>query len=172
VHWRMENVPVQNLAWCAASLVSTLHALLHDDVTGKDVRHVWLATDHPRPLSAFMDDHDVGMAKDVRNDGPMRKSSTFKTVSLEHDDAIGILVDAFQSGGELEAWKLTDLAGQLRHYPYVEGRFDVNETLLGDSGVFGILDKLVVVQARVFVSGSTDCSKISSFSKQVVETRQ
>ncbi|KAF8434179.1 hypothetical protein L210DRAFT_3348147, partial [Boletus edulis BED1] len=159
VHWRMENVPVQNLAWCAASLVSTLHALLHDDVTGKDVRHVWLATDHTRPLSAFMDDHDVGMAKDVRDDGPMRKSSTFKTVSLEHDDAIGILAEAFQSGGELEAWKLTDLAGQIRHYPYVEGRFDVNETLLGDSGVFGILDKLVVVQARVFVSGSTDCSK-------------
>jgi len=174
VHWRMENVPVQNLAWCAASLVSTLHALLHDDVMGKSVRHVWLAIDHPRPLISFMDDarflvdddrllNDIGSGKDggpLQNYGPLRKSSTFKALSIEHDDAVGILAEAFQSGGDLEAWKLTDLAEQLRRYPYVEGRFDVNETLLGDSGVFAILDKLVIVKAKVFVSGSTDCSKI------------
>jgi hypothetical protein len=173
VHWRMENVPVQNLAWCAASLVSTLHALLQDDVTGESVRHVWLATDHPRPLSSFMDgvrfpvDNDwtlngVGSWKDgspLQNYGPLKKSSTFKALSLEHDNAIGILTEAFQSGGDLAAWKLTDLAEQLRRYPYVEGRLDVNETLLGDSGVFGIVDKLVIVQARAFVSGFTDCSK-------------
>lgn len=170
VHWRMETVPAQNLAWCAASLVSTLHALLQDDVTGKDVQHVWLATDHPRPLSSFMDvvqfpvdDRDVLDGVRVRSGkddwGPTRKSSTFKTLSLEHDDAIGMLTEAFQPGGDLEAWTVTDLAEQLRRYPYVEGRFDVNATLLDDSGVFGILDKLVVVQARVFVSGSTECSK-------------
>ncbi|KAH0832867.1 hypothetical protein J3R83DRAFT_11816 [Lanmaoa asiatica] len=199
VHWRMENVPVQNLAWCAASLVSTLHALLQDNVTGKNVRHVWLATDHPRPLSTFMDsvrfpmdddpmssERDGSILQDYRS---LRKSSTFKALTSEHDDAIGILAEAFEPGGDLEAWKLTDIAEQLRRYPYVEGRFDVNEALLDDSGVFGILDKLVVVQARVFVSGSTECSKtrfvqdtsdcefeahehLSSFSKQVIEARQ
>ena len=202
VHWRMENVPVQNLAWCAVSLVSTLHALLQDDVTGDSVRHVWLATDHPRPLRSFYDGVRFPVADDrnwngignekgrsLPNDGPLRKSSTFKTLSVEHDDAIGILAEAFQFGGDLEAWTLTDLAEQLRRYPYVEGRFDVNETVLGDSGVLGIVDKLVMVQARVFVSGSADCSKtrfvlsfclarfgthvpISSFSKQVIEARQ
>ena len=173
VHWRMENVPVQDLAWCAASLVSSLHALLHDDARVESVRHVWLATDHPRPLSSFMDgmrfpaDDDwtlngIGSGKDgspLQNYGPLKKSSTFKALSLEHDDAIGILTEAFQSGGDLGAWKLTDLAEQLRRYPYVEGRLDVNETLLDDSGVFGILDKLVIVQARIFVSGFADCSK-------------
>ena len=204
VHWRMENMPVQNLAWCAASLVSTLHALLQDDVTGKNVRHVWLATDHPRPLSTFMDLDGVRFPRDVdqmlngvgngkddgpsQNYGPLRKSSTFEALSSEHDDAIGILTEAFEPGGDLDAWKLTDLAEQLRRYPYVEGRFDMNETLLGDPGVFGILDKLVIVQAKLFVSGSTDCSKtrfayilsdcesgahepLSSFSKQVIEAR-
>lgn len=173
VHWRMENVPMQNLPWCAASLIDTLRAHLEDDATGENVRHVWLATDHPRPLSTFMDgirfpmDKDrmsngIGSATDenpLQNYGPLRKSSTFKALSSEHDAAIGILVEAFQPGGDLEAWKLTDLAEQLRRYPYVEGKFDMNEALLGDSGVFGILDKLVVVQARVFVSGSTECGK-------------
>ncbi|KAN0093321.1 hypothetical protein V8E55_004105 [Tylopilus felleus] len=177
VHWRMENVPAQNLAWCAASLVSTLHALLQHDVTGESVRHVWLATDHARPLGSFTDvvrvpaDDDRmsdgignGSGEDpggssLSNYGPLRKSSTFKALSLEHDDAIGILTEAFQSGGDLEAWKLTDLAEQLRRYPYVEGKFEVNEALLNDSGVFGILDKLVIVQAKMFVSGSADCSK-------------
>ncbi|KAG8213441.1 hypothetical protein J3R82DRAFT_11955 [Butyriboletus roseoflavus] len=190
VHWRMENVPMQNLAWTMSA--------------GKNVRHVWLATDHPRPISTFMDgvrfpvdddwvSNDTGGWRDespLQNYGPLRKSSTFNALSSEHDAAIGILVEAFRPGGDLEAWKLTDLAEQLRRYPYVEGKFDVNEALLGDSGVFGILDKLVVVQARVFVSGSTDCSKtrfvshlslticlefmraLSSFSKQVIEARQ
>lgn len=177
VHWRMENVPIQNLAWCAASLISTLRAFLQDDVTGKNVRHVWLATDHPRPLSTFTsmdgvrfpveDDDDqtlngIGSGMDgnaLQNYGPLRKSSTFKALSSEHDDAIGTLVAAFRPGGDLDGWKLSELSEQLGRYPYVEGRFDMNEALLGDSGVFGILDKLVIVQARVFVSGSTDCSK-------------
>ena len=173
VHWRMENMPVQNLAWCAASLVSTLRALLQNDATGESVQHVWLATDHPRPLTPFMDDlrlpvdddwtlNGIGSGRNgnpIQNYGPLKKSSTFKALSLEHDDAIRILAEAFQPGGDLEAWKLTDLAEQLRRYPYVEGRLNVNETLLDDSGVFGILDKLVIVQARAFVSGSTDCSK-------------
>ncbi|KAF8557070.1 hypothetical protein OG21DRAFT_1407700 [Imleria badia] len=172
VHWRMENVPVQNLAWCATSLVSTLQALLQDDVSGESVRHVWLATDHPRPLDSFLDGVRFPVNDDRKNDGPLRKSSTFKALSVEHDDAIGILTEAFQSGGDLEGWTMTDLAEQLRRYPYVEGRFEVNETLLGDPGVLGILDKLVIVQARVFVSGSADCSKTSSFSKQVIEARQ
>ncbi|KAG9312482.1 hypothetical protein JVU11DRAFT_6868 [Chiua virens] len=202
VHWRMESVPVQNLAWCAVSLVSLLHTLLQngDQGTGKHVKYVWLATDYPLPLSAFMDmrvfpvDEDGTLHKSDNGRLGVTKSSTFKTLSSEHDDAIGIFAEAFQPGGDLEAWTLTDLADQLRWYPYVEGRFAdmVDEALLEDPGVLGILDKLVAVQAKEFVGGSSECSKTrfvvlcllnvdssslnilppSSFSKQVIEARQ
>ncbi|KIK95931.1 hypothetical protein PAXRUDRAFT_139637 [Paxillus rubicundulus Ve08.2h10] len=186
VHWRMENVPVQNLAWCAASLVSVLHGLLKDDVTGENLRHVWLATDYP--YVSLADADGAGFMSDKNGDGdrdegdgrrersPARhgtpKSSTFKVLTPEHDDAIAVLREAFQPGGDLDAWKLSDLSEQLRRYPYVEGRVGIDEELLGDSGVHGILDKLVVVQSQVFVGGSKECSKVSSFSKQVVEARR
>ncbi|KIJ10768.1 hypothetical protein PAXINDRAFT_53491, partial [Paxillus involutus ATCC 200175] len=186
VHWRMENVPVQNLAWCAASLVSVLHGMLEDNVIGENVRNVWLATDYPYVSLAeasgagFMLDKN-GDGDGDENDGrrersPARqgaqKSSTFKVFTPEHDDAIAVLREAFQPGGDLDAWKLSDLSEQLRRYPYVEGRISIDEELLDDSGVRGILDKLVVVQSQVFVGGSKDCSKVSSFSKQVVEARR
>ena len=169
VHWRMENVPVQNLAWCAASLVNTLHALLQDEAMGKHIRHVWLATDYPRPLSTIVDRLRFlpvarqmsigGDGKPLHDYAPLERSSTFKALTSEHDNAIGMLAEAFQPGGDLDTWELTDLAEQLRRHPYVEGRFELNETLLSDPGVFGILDKLVIVQAKAFVSGSTDCGK-------------
>ncbi|KAF8835459.1 hypothetical protein BDN67DRAFT_959157 [Paxillus ammoniavirescens] len=184
VHWRMENVPVQNLAWCAASLVSVLHGLLEDNVVGENVRHVWLATDYPYVSLAeasgagfILDKIGDGDENDARRERSLarhgaQKSSTFKVLTPEHDDAIAVLREAFQPGGDLDAWKLSDLSEQLRRYPYVEGRINIDEELLDDSGVRGILDKLVVVRSQVFVGGSKDCSKVSSFSKQVVEARQ
>ncbi|KAF9220404.1 hypothetical protein BS17DRAFT_658851, partial [Gyrodon lividus] len=184
VHWRMENVPVQNLAWCAASLVSVLHGLLQDDIMGENVRHVWLATDYPYlfPTDAdgasFTLDKDDGAGEDggererSRPRHGTQKSSTFRIHAPEHDDAIAVLREAFQPGGDLDAWKLSGLSEQLRRYPYVEGKFGIDEGLLEDAGVYGILDKLVVVQSQVFVSGSKECSKVSSFSKQIVEARQ
>ncbi|KAG9314852.1 hypothetical protein JVU11DRAFT_3949 [Chiua virens] len=48
-----------------------------------------------------------------------------------------------------------------------------DEALLEDPGVLGILDKLVAIQAKVFASGSeSECSKTSSFSKQVIKADQ
>ncbi|KAJ2928720.1 hypothetical protein H1R20_g8405, partial [Candolleomyces eurysporus] len=44
--------------------------------------------------------------------------------------------------------------------------------LLQDTGVLGILDKLIVTQADWFVSGSKRCSRQSSFTRQVIEARQ
>ena len=175
VHWRMETVPVQNLAWCAASLVSTLQARLQDDSdragTQARIKYVWLATDHPHPLGTALLTRGIGVGSGVDwsannkdgeygdGEGPLNKSSTFKARASEHDDAIGILVEAFQPGGDLDAWALTDLAEQLRRYPYVEGAFDIDNTLLRDPGVLGILDKLVLERATVFVSGTVECSK-------------
>ncbi|KIJ60344.1 hypothetical protein HYDPIDRAFT_51296, partial [Hydnomerulius pinastri MD-312] len=168
VHWRMESVPVQNLAWCAASMVNVLQGLLQDDL-GENIRNLWFATDYPIVLyGATRDENDSG--KSPRYGA--QRSSTFKYVAREHDDAIEVLREAFQPGGELDSWKLTDLSEQLRRYPYVEGRLNIENELLEDSGIYGILDKLVVVQSQVFVSGAKECSKASSFTRQIIEARQ
>ncbi|KAG9314876.1 hypothetical protein JVU11DRAFT_3976 [Chiua virens] len=76
---------------------SILRALLQndDDGTGKYVKYVWLATDHPLPLSAFTDtrvfpiDED-GTLQNKSDNGRLgvTKSSAFKSLSSEHDDAI------------------------------------------------------------------------------------
>ncbi|KAG9314851.1 hypothetical protein JVU11DRAFT_3948 [Chiua virens] len=83
--------------WCAVSLVSILRALLQndDDGTGKHVKYVWLATDHPLPLSAFTDSRvfpvdEDGTLQNKSDNGRLgvTKSGTFKSLSSEHDDAI------------------------------------------------------------------------------------
>ncbi|KAH7881737.1 hypothetical protein F5I97DRAFT_1833062 [Phlebopus sp. FC_14] len=168
VHWRMEGVPVQNLAWCAVSLINVLRGLLEEG-QGENIRSVWFATDYPLLL-------DESTSNGINGRGPPRyggrKSSTFKTLTSEHDDAVELVKDAFRPGRELDAYRLTDLSEQLLSYSYTEGKFDIEDELLEDSGIHGILDKLVTVQSQIFVSGSEDCSKTSSFSKQIIDGRQ
>lgn len=53
-----------------------------------------------------------------------------------------------------------------------EGNIQFEEEVLEDSGVSGILDKLVSMQSQVFISGSRACSKTSSSSKQIVNFRE
>jgi len=48
----------------------------------------------------------------------------------------------------------------------------VDSELLEDIGVQGILDKLIVIQSALFVSGAKGCGRVSSFTKQVIDARQ
>ncbi|KAG0706712.1 hypothetical protein DFH29DRAFT_797900 [Suillus ampliporus] len=99
VHWRLERVPVENLAWCAASLISTLRSVLDDDDSGPRV--VWFATDY-HSLSEGPEQPSGAKIKSAR-------SGTFRTITSEHEEAMRILQDAFQTGGDLEGYGMTDL---------------------------------------------------------------
>ncbi|KAG1750898.1 hypothetical protein EDB19DRAFT_2009654 [Suillus lakei] len=162
VHWRLERVPVENLAWCAASLVSTLRSVLDDYDSGPQL--VWFATDY-HSLSEGLDQPSGTKTKKAR-------SGTFRPVTPEHEEAMNILHDAFQTGGDLEGYVMTDLPSQIKRLRMFEGNVQFEEEVLKDSGVLGILDKLVSMQSQVFVGGSRACSKTSSSSKQIVDFRE
>ncbi|KAH7926078.1 hypothetical protein BV22DRAFT_1128462 [Leucogyrophana mollusca] len=163
IHWRMESVALENLAWCAASLIETLRDVLESETNG-DIRIVWLATDYPYSV-AVRDAPDV----ETSSQEGVRRSGTFRKVEPEHTDAMNTLMTAFHSGGSLDAWKITDLSENLDEFEDREVRTD--DGLLRDRGVRAILDKLVAIQAPIFVSGTSQCSRVSSFSKQIIDAR-
>ncbi|KAH6913618.1 hypothetical protein BKA70DRAFT_1097153, partial [Coprinopsis sp. MPI-PUGE-AT-0042] len=146
IHWRMETVPPDVLEECAHALVDVLSTILADrEHLAKDVDVVWFASDYPYP--------------------PLPKSGTFRNFDAQHDAAISILQDAFKPGGELQAWKLMgaseailNLGQRTEQLQQAKGDLDPLE-LLRDPGVLGIVDKMIVSEAMLFVSGSKKCSR-------------
>ncbi|KAK1223497.1 hypothetical protein PQX77_013624 [Marasmius sp. AFHP31] len=166
IHWRMENVAPEVLPDCALALVNTLSNILNHPVVGAEIKTIWFASDHPMPLSS---QSCSSSQVSTENLSFPKKSSTFTQLRESHVEALRIVRDAFCGGGELEDWDVTDLSGTLeRAIPIPEFGPDV----LADSGVLGILDKIVGMKAAVFVSGSTKCAKKSSFTKQIVDMRR
>jgi hypothetical protein len=150
VHWRMESVPPEVLPSCAETLVSTLHDILSENKSNADIKHIWLAS-------------DIGSGG----------SGTFKTLTEDHIQAHQILKDAFNSdsgGGPLSRFKLTGLKEELERMVRLGEEMDDligdggahgrREEVLLDSGVLGILDKLVAMRAAIFVSGGNGCGRI------------
>ncbi|KAF5327721.1 hypothetical protein D9619_003983 [Psilocybe cf. subviscida] len=158
VQWRMETVDPNLLDACAHSLVDVLHGILHDPALSSNITTVWFASDYPRSV--------VKNRKFHQHLGTVAKSGTFKDFDTRHEVAVDILRVAFEDGGDLSAWRLTDLIEAAEE----DGEED--EEFLKDSGALGIVDKLVSINANVFVSGSSRCSRRSSFTKQVVDGRK
>jgi hypothetical protein len=63
-----------------------------------------------------------------------------------------VLRNAFEVGGELDRWKVTDISEAMEDHA-------VDKELSSDAGVLGILDKLIGIQANLFVSGSNRCAR-------------
>ncbi|KAJ3511529.1 hypothetical protein NMY22_g15619 [Coprinellus aureogranulatus] len=164
IHWRMETVETEVLQDCAHSLVATLSSILHDTGhLGSGIEEVWFASDYPYPIAQISTGAEPLIA------GKLAKSGTFKTFGDQHETAVGILTRAFQEDEELANWKLVDISRSIQGN---EGISADEETLLKDTGVLGILDKLIATRADLFVSGSRRCSRQSSFTRQVIENRQ
>ncbi|KAJ7081838.1 hypothetical protein B0H15DRAFT_1024696 [Mycena belliarum] len=159
VHWRMETVPPAALPQCAHALVDTLTRL------PGDVRTIWLASDYPHAVHrSARPGVDFGAAPS----GGIRKSGTFRDVGPLHAEAVGILGDAFAEGGELEGWQVEELT---------DARLDALESawepeFLEDIGVRAIVDKIIGMEAMLFVSGASGCARSSSFTKQIVDERR
>ncbi|TFK27864.1 hypothetical protein FA15DRAFT_117870 [Coprinopsis marcescibilis] len=159
IHWRMETVDSQVLAECAHSLIDLVSSMLHDtDHLAKDVNTVWFASDYPYPI----------LDSELKNSRTsFAKSGTFRNFNEHHETAVGILKEAFKEGGELHEWDLVDVNEATANANLHKG----DEDLLQDTGILGIVDKLILSRARLLVGGSKKCSKQSSFTKQVVESR-
>ncbi|KAF9534023.1 hypothetical protein CPB83DRAFT_805086 [Crepidotus variabilis] len=200
VHWRMETVQVWDkmrdvaldisrgvnldfeddrsiLNDCAYGLVDVIARTMeqydreaHDQFNNKQIRTVWFASDYPYPIART--------TKSMQRPPAVKaKSSTFRSFSIEHERAVDIVRRAFEGGGDLEGRSIEDVASQLENATLgmvEEQRVQLTEEekeLLDDPGVLGIMDKLISMNATIFVSGSPRCSKKSSFTKQVLDTR-
>ncbi|KAJ7679201.1 hypothetical protein DFH06DRAFT_940773, partial [Mycena polygramma] len=148
VHWRMESVAPAKLPDCAHALVDTLVRL------PGGVRTVWFASDYPHAVHRRAEPGvDFGAAAD--SVALKAKSGTFRDVGPLHAKAVGIFGDSFAEGGELEGWEVAELTdGRLSA---LEG--DWEQELLDDAGVRGIVDKIIGMQAALFVSGAPGCAR-------------
>ncbi|KAF8910417.1 hypothetical protein CPB84DRAFT_1723503 [Gymnopilus junonius] len=158
IHWRMETVDPEILEECAHALVDVLTSILHDHTLAENVTTVWFASDYPYPIAR--------RTATNRRLAVAAKSGTFRDFEIRHEEAVDVLRSAFDQQGELDGWKLTDFAES------IEDVRNVDHDLLADPGVLGILDKLVSIEANLFVGGSSRCARKSSFTKQVIDGRQ
>jgi len=156
----MESVSPEALPTCAENLVSTLHDILNNDkeAIGSGISHIWFATDVP-----FIPDPSNKSAVSTENGGGS------VNLTEDHIQALQILRDAFSSkyGGLLSRFKLTRLGDELarmkRDGEEIDDLVDGNnrqEEVLDDSGVLGILDKLVAMRSAIFLSGGNGCGPV------------
>ncbi|KAJ1310490.1 hypothetical protein OPQ81_007223 [Rhizoctonia solani] len=148
VQWRMESIPSENLLACSSGLITLLRLTLtlqeHDGV-----KTVYFATDYPL------------------EGAEARHSGTFRDVGDRHRAAISEFHNAFQPGGTLRAYKLTN-------YAELSQNVEHDESLpVNDPGFLGIVDKLIAQRAELFISGSSgSCARNSSFTKQIIDARR
>ena len=144
VHWRMETIDPSVLVDCAHALVDLLVRLLHDELIAHNVTTVWFASDYPYPIAR--------RTKTQPRPALEAKSGTFREFEIRHEEAIQVLRMAFEEGGELDGWKVTDIPEAMESHV-------VDKELVNDAGVLGIVDKLIGIQANLFVSGSNRCAR-------------
>ncbi|KAJ3740634.1 hypothetical protein DFH05DRAFT_1452471 [Lentinula detonsa] len=168
IHWRMESVSPDILPDCAHDLVDTISNLLHTSVLGEGIQKVWFAGDYPVPIvNHLYPSSDRASVPTIIQ----KKSGTFRDFGEKHRETVDILVDAFREGAELDRWVLTDLTAELVRMEEDDGILDVHPDFLTDSGALGILDKMIGMNAAIFVGGSKRCGRTSSFTKQVIDSR-
>jgi hypothetical protein len=169
IHWRMETVPPEVLPKCAQSLVNTIADLFRPQELGEmaAIKTVWFASDYPYPISRSLPPNANQYL--TQQDGGS-KSGTFRDVGFQHAEAIEILRSAFEEGGVHEGTRITGLAEtlaevkehQLRGAAGKGGHVGVGieGELMEDSGVLGILDKIIGTRAGLFVSGGDVCGRV------------
>ncbi|KAJ4477515.1 hypothetical protein J3R30DRAFT_228995 [Lentinula aciculospora] len=159
IHWRMESVSPDVLPNCAHDLVDTISNLLHTPNLGEGIQKVWFAGDYPVPIvnHLYPSSDQAQIPTRIQN-----KSGTFRDFGEKHTEAVDILVGAFREGAELKRWYITDLAAELVRMKEDNGLDDIHPEFLTDSGALGILDKIVSMNAAIFVGGSKRCGRTRS----------
>ncbi|CAG8460033.1 4817_t:CDS:2 [Scutellospora calospora] len=154
IHWRMEQGDPEMMPNCAKKLVRKVKEIQKK----YRIKGVYLATDFP--LS-----------------GNNAQSETFETVSKFHKEAIEILGLNDNHSNNLtnnspkhkinfSTWISLNSLSEIKDDPKYEGDFR-------GSGIHGILDKVVCVNANFFLKTPKGCGRSqSSFTKTIVQQRK
>ncbi|CAI2172828.1 1113_t:CDS:1 [Funneliformis geosporum] len=143
IHWRQETIKPRVLPNCAKGLIKYINELKLK--TG--IENIYYATDYPLYNGT--------------------QSSTFHVLAREHHESMRMLNSAFT----LNTWvSLKALDGLYDIFPQFKKY--ITEELNG-SGIQGILDKLVLIDADYFIIGPHGCARTSSnFTKKVYLARK
>ncbi|GAA5993929.1 hypothetical protein JCM5350_005478 [Sporobolomyces pararoseus] len=185
VHWRMENVPSSHLSSCATSLARTLDSLSTEP---KPPLTVYLASDYSFDSVLSTSNHSA-VAHSL--------SDTFNHLTSSHRAAASRLVHLLRPSTSFLSWILPSTFHATRSPPSLKTLPTVLESTPSllplhltralesldgdlfalDSGLKGVLDKLVLAEADYFVAGSPEkgkemCGKGSSFTESVLDQRR
>ncbi|BGP23275.1 hypothetical protein Rt10032_c02g0977 [Rhodotorula toruloides] len=197
IHWRTETLLPSNLSPCASSLVTKLLALKRQY---PQLRNVYLATDYPIEAldpAAFGETdvaHSGTFAKVVtpQHHAAMRRFLKDFRAKLREEmelrlttfskEQVGLQAEMHEAGGGPETILPHLLASQLANLTSAAGSDSTTFPSLDalDSGLLGILDKLIAMRAQLFLTGvpgvgsstAGACAKLSSFTNQLVQTRE
>ncbi|CAG8500048.1 1636_t:CDS:1, partial [Cetraspora pellucida] len=146
IHWRMERGQIDLMPKCAEGLVTYLRNLTL--TTG--ITNIYLATDYP------LAEHNNNKSQ----------SRTFHYIYEEHHSAMKILNSSFN----INTWVSTHMLDYLKSYPTKEEQLQIE---LEGTGIQGIFDKLILIQADYFIGGPIGCCRYdSTYTNYVMETRK
>ncbi|KAG5458677.1 MAG: hypothetical protein BJ554DRAFT_1055 [Olpidium bornovanus] len=166
VHWRMETVDPRGMPACADTLAQHLRKVK------KDLLEARRSAPSANSPGLSPEDISVFLANDLPpNEGELlrHRATTFVNASRMYYAARQRLLDVEPA---VTTWR--GLSAEDRRRAAEEGRVVPDEPTgeaRGDTGILGIIDKLVCSLADHFVSGPPGCSKGSSFTEQIVALR-
>ncbi|GAA5946890.1 hypothetical protein JCM3765_002063 [Sporobolomyces pararoseus] len=184
VHWRMESVPSSHLSSCATSLARTLDSL-REELDPPST--IYLASDYS---------FDSVLSTSNRSAVAHSLSDTFTDLTSSHRAAASRLIHLLRPSTSLLSGLLPSSFYATRSPPalqtlttildstpsllpphFTQALVPLNGNLFElDSGLKGILDKLVLVEADYFFAGSPEkgrgmCGKRSSFTESILDQR-
>ncbi|KAI8143212.1 hypothetical protein BJV82DRAFT_668848 [Fennellomyces sp. T-0311] len=169
VHWRTERAePAENLVGCAESLTD----LIQDRASqlGLSSPTFFLLTDYPHVFDQKVVDEAVKSNSTENDQGFVPASASFsaKSLTVYHHRAIQYLYSHFKvTVTSLEADMMDDKS------PANWTVLPVQASLAKqDSGILGIIDKLLAIRADLFMAGKPGvCARRSSFTGRIVDER-
>lgn len=192
IHWRTETLLASNLVPCAFSLVKKIEFLYSQYPL---FQTIYLATDYPLqeifPPPSKSGSSSLNLPPTIAHSGTFAKVITpqhhlaFQTFLIEFDKLRIQLNNKLKlTTFDLEIQKL-NLDESIRSQlipsssspttPTISNSNTINSITSLDSGVIGIIDKGVAINAEIFLTGltigSNSCGKVSSFTRQIVSTR-
>ncbi|CAG8751869.1 25335_t:CDS:1, partial [Racocetra persica] len=148
IHWRMERGHLALMPKCAESLVT----YIRNFSLTSGITNIYLATDYP--LAEYMHNKP--------------QSDTFHHIHEEHHIAMRIL----NSSLNINTWVSTHALDYLKLSLYPTKTKQLQKELSG-SGIQGIFDKLILIQADYFIAGPENCCRYgSTYTSQIKEARE
>ncbi|KAI9012636.1 hypothetical protein CLU79DRAFT_769441 [Phycomyces nitens] len=170
VHWRTETLePAENLVECAQTLVDKLTSEIGED----GMPHkLFLLTDYPHTFSEQA--IYSAISKNITDPTQMRSASatfTLKMLTTHHHKAMAYLYSHVPVRvTSLEETRNSHMGPPPANWTSISVPNEVGKQ---DSGLLGIVDKLLAMRADSFLAGVPHvCGRSSSFTTQIVEARK